>query len=59
MTVTCVQVHSPPYLFEAFLFRPVDDVASSARVTDTAVVLRLLKRTSEPWEALLTDAGTS
>lgn len=53
----CAQVHSPPYLLEAFLFQPIDDVSSSARVTDAAVFLRLQKKTSEPWKDLLTDAG--
>lgn len=53
----CAQVHHPPYLFEAFLLQPIDDVGSSARVTDSAVFLRLLKRTPEPWEGLLTHAG--
>lgn len=53
----CAQVHYPPYLFEAFLFQPVDDVGSSARVTDTAVFLCLLKKTPEPWKDLITDAG--
>lgn len=51
-------MHDPPYLFEAFLFQPVDDLGSSARVSDSAVLLRLLKKTPEPWEDLLADAGT-
>lgn len=57
MCELCAQVHYPPYLFEAFLFQPIVDVGSSARVTDTAVFLRLQKKTSEPWKDLLTDAG--
>lgn len=55
--VTCVQVHSPPYLFEAFLFQPVDEAASTARVTDTCVFISLPKKTSSLWKDLLSDAG--
>lgn len=55
---TCAQVHYPPYLFEGFLGQPVEEVGSSARVSDAAVLLRLLKKTREPWEDLLADAGT-
>ncbi|XP_029687968.1 dynein axonemal assembly factor 4 isoform X2 [Takifugu rubripes] len=57
LTQDYLKVHHPPYLFEAFLLQPIDDVGSSARVTDSAVFLRLLKRTPEPWEGLLTHAG--
>ncbi|XP_056908742.1 dynein assembly factor 4, axonemal isoform X3 [Takifugu flavidus] len=57
LTQDYLKVHHPPYLFEAFLLQPIDDVGSSARVTDSAVFLRLLKRAPEPWEGLLTDAG--
>lgn len=53
----CAQVHYPPYLFEAFLFQPVDDAASTARVTDTCVFISLPKKASSLWKDLLSDAG--
>lgn len=54
----CVQVHHPPYLFEAFLFQPVDDAASTARVTHTCVSISLSKKTSGLWKGLVSAAGT-
>lgn len=53
----CVQVHHPPYLFEAFLVQPVDEAASTARVTDAGVVISLAKKTCGLWKDLLSAAG--
>lgn len=53
----CVQVHHPPYLFEAFLVQPVDEAASTARVTDACVFISLAKKTSGLWKDLLSAAG--
>lgn len=55
--MNCAQVHYPPYLFEAFLFQPVDEAASTARVTDTCVSISLPKKTSGLWKDLLSAAG--
>ncbi|XP_038562633.1 dynein assembly factor 4, axonemal isoform X1 [Micropterus salmoides] len=48
-----LKVHYPPYLFEAFLFEPVDDTRSTAKVGNGCVVLSLPKRTNTVWEHLM------
>ncbi|XP_029010287.1 dynein assembly factor 4, axonemal [Betta splendens] len=48
-----LKVHFPPYLFEAFLFEPVDDQRSTAKVGNGAVVFSLPKRTNNVWEHLM------
>lgn len=56
-TLVCAQVHQPPYLFEAFLFQPVDEAAGTARLADTRVVISLPKKTLGLWTRLRADAG--
>lgn len=53
----CAQVHQPPYLFEVFLFQPVDQAASTARLTDTCVFLSLPKKSCGLWSDLHSHAG--
>ncbi|XP_044048311.1 dynein assembly factor 4, axonemal [Siniperca chuatsi] len=48
-----LKVHYPPYLFEAFLFEPVDDARSTAKVGNGRVVISLPKRTNKVWEHLM------
>ncbi|KAK9517301.1 hypothetical protein VZT92_025184 [Zoarces viviparus] len=48
-----LKVHYPPYLFEAFLFEPVDDDRSTAKVGGGVAVFSLLKRTNKVWEHLM------
>ncbi|KAK2841764.1 hypothetical protein Q5P01_011964 [Channa striata] len=48
-----VKVHYPPYLFEAFLFEPVHDDRSTAKLGDGVVVISLPKRSSKVWENLM------
>ncbi|XP_054476710.1 dynein assembly factor 4, axonemal [Anoplopoma fimbria] len=48
-----LKVHYPPYLFEAFLFEPVDDDRSTAKVGDGVAVFSLPKRTNKVWEHLM------
>ncbi|TKS74006.1 Dynein assembly factor 4, axonemal [Collichthys lucidus] len=48
-----LKVHYPPYLFEAFLFEPVDDVRSSAKVGNGVAVISLPKRSNKEWEQLM------
>ncbi|XP_068459490.1 dynein axonemal assembly factor 4 [Clinocottus analis] len=48
-----LKVHYPPYLFEAFLFEPVDDDRSTAKVGDGVAVFNLPKRTNKVWEHLM------
>ncbi|XP_060115788.1 dynein axonemal assembly factor 4 isoform X2 [Heteronotia binoei] len=51
-----LKVSAPPFLFEAFLWAPVDEARSTARLEDGALLLALRKREAAPWEALL-DPG--
>nr|XP_046251109.1 dynein assembly factor 4, axonemal isoform X2 [Scatophagus argus] len=48
-----LKVHYPPYLFEAFLFQPVDDAGSTAKIGDGVVTFSLPKRTHTLWEHLM------
>ncbi|XP_026221798.1 dynein assembly factor 4, axonemal [Anabas testudineus] len=48
-----VKVHFPPYLFEAFLFEPVDDDKSTAKVGNGVVLISLPKRTNKEWDHLM------
>lgn len=52
-----IQVHYPPYLFEAFLFEPIDDVRSSAKVGNGVAVISLPKRSNKEWEQLMITTG--
>ncbi|KAM8891020.1 dynein axonemal assembly factor 4 isoform 2-T2 [Spinachia spinachia] len=49
-----LKVHYPPYLFEAFLFEPVDDNKSNVKVGDGVAVFSMPKRTNKVWEHLMT-----
>lgn len=49
----CAQVHYPPYLFEAFLLEPVDDVRSAAKVGNGVVVISLSKKANKIWDHLV------
>ncbi|XP_036963800.1 dynein assembly factor 4, axonemal [Acanthopagrus latus] len=48
-----LKVHFSPHLFEAFLFEPVDDVRSTAKVGNGVAVISLSKRTNKIWEHLM------
>ncbi|XP_037623621.1 dynein assembly factor 4, axonemal [Sebastes umbrosus] len=48
-----LKVHYPPYLFEAFLYEPVDDDRSTAKVGNGAALISLPKRTNKLWEHLM------
>ncbi|XP_059191882.1 dynein assembly factor 4, axonemal [Centropristis striata] len=48
-----LKVHFPPYLFEAFLFEPVDDDRSTAKVGNGVAVISLQKRTNKVWKHLM------
>uniref|UniRef100_A0A3Q3BGG2 Dynein axonemal assembly factor 4 n=1 Tax=Kryptolebias marmoratus TaxID=37003 RepID=A0A3Q3BGG2_KRYMA len=52
-----LKVHFPPYLFEAFLFQPVDDERSSAKIGNGVAVFSLPKRTEGLWERLVLNSG--
>lgn len=46
------QVSYPPYLFECFLFAPVEDVKGKATVGNGAVVFSLIKKEAGIWSNL-------
>uniref|UniRef100_A0A3Q1FNM6 Dynein axonemal assembly factor 4 n=1 Tax=Acanthochromis polyacanthus TaxID=80966 RepID=A0A3Q1FNM6_9TELE len=48
-----LKVSFPPYLFEAFLFEPVDEDRSSAKVGNGVALISLPKRTSKQWDQLM------
>uniref|UniRef100_A0A3B3W076 Dynein axonemal assembly factor 4 n=1 Tax=Poecilia latipinna TaxID=48699 RepID=A0A3B3W076_9TELE len=52
-----LKVHFPPFLFEAFLFEPVDDDRSSAKVGNGVAVFTLPKKTHKVWEHLMITTG--
>ncbi|XP_016888442.1 dynein axonemal assembly factor 4 isoform X1 [Cynoglossus semilaevis] len=48
-----LKVHFPPFLFEAFLYRPVDENRSSAKIGNGVAVFTLMKTSRETWEQLM------
>uniref|UniRef100_A0A667ZYW0 Dynein axonemal assembly factor 4 n=1 Tax=Myripristis murdjan TaxID=586833 RepID=A0A667ZYW0_9TELE len=48
-----LKVHFPPFLFEAFLFEPVNDDRSSAKIGNGVAALALPKITHKLWEQLM------
>ncbi|XP_073709910.1 dynein axonemal assembly factor 4 [Misgurnus anguillicaudatus] len=47
-----LKVSFPPFLFEAFLFGPIDEEKSDAKIGNGAAVFTLQKKTHELWEKL-------
>uniref|UniRef100_A0A803TG62 Dynein axonemal assembly factor 4 n=1 Tax=Anolis carolinensis TaxID=28377 RepID=A0A803TG62_ANOCA len=52
-----VKVSSPPFLFEALLWAPIDNARSTAKVEEGCVSFTLYKREPGPWESLLMEGG--
>uniref|UniRef100_A0A3P8S1M9 Dynein axonemal assembly factor 4 n=1 Tax=Amphiprion percula TaxID=161767 RepID=A0A3P8S1M9_AMPPE len=48
-----LKVNFPPYLFEAFLFEPVDEDRSSAKVGNGVALISLPKRINKQWDQLM------
>ncbi|KAG7504535.1 dynein assembly factor 4, axonemal [Solea senegalensis] len=48
-----LKVHYPPFLFEVFLFEPIDNDRSTAKVGNGVAILSLSKRTNQMWEQLM------
>ncbi|XP_035810673.1 dynein assembly factor 4, axonemal isoform X2 [Amphiprion ocellaris] len=48
-----LKVSFPPYLFEAFLFEPVDEDRSSAKVGNGVALISLPKRINKQWDQLM------
>ncbi|XP_072472089.1 dynein axonemal assembly factor 4 isoform X3 [Notamacropus eugenii] len=47
-----LKVNYPPFLFEAFLYAPIDDINSKAKIGNDAIVFTLFKKEIGMWEAL-------
>ncbi|XP_075387545.1 dynein axonemal assembly factor 4 isoform X1 [Tenrec ecaudatus] len=51
-TETYLKVNHPPFLFEVFLYAPIDDESSKAKIGDDAIVFTLYKKEAAMWETL-------
>ncbi|XP_007933339.1 dynein axonemal assembly factor 4 [Orycteropus afer afer] len=51
-TENYLKVNFPPFLFEAFLYAPIDDESSKAKVGNDAIVFTLYKKEAAMWENL-------
>ncbi|XP_042543751.1 dynein axonemal assembly factor 4 isoform X2 [Dipodomys spectabilis] len=47
-----VQVNFPPFLFEVFLYAPIDDASSKAKIGNDTVIFTLYKKEVAMWEML-------
>uniref|UniRef100_A0ABM5EY15 Dynein axonemal assembly factor 4 n=1 Tax=Pogona vitticeps TaxID=103695 RepID=A0ABM5EY15_9SAUR len=52
-----LKVNSPPFLFEAVLYAPIDDVRSTAKIENGSVFFTLYKKESALWESLVMENG--
>ncbi|XP_051512003.1 dynein axonemal assembly factor 4-like isoform X2 [Myxocyprinus asiaticus] len=50
-----LKVSFPPFLFEAFLFQPIDEEKSGAKIGNGVAVFTLQKKREELWEKLITN----
>ncbi|XP_023084345.1 dynein assembly factor 4, axonemal isoform X3 [Piliocolobus tephrosceles] len=51
-TENYLKVNFPPFLFEAFLYAPIDDESSKAKIGNDTVVFTLYKKEAAMWETL-------
>ncbi|XP_004835409.1 dyslexia susceptibility 1 candidate gene 1 protein isoform X2 [Heterocephalus glaber] len=51
-TENYLKVNFPPFLFEAFLYAPIDDGSSKAKIGNDAIVFTLHKKEAVMWESL-------
>ncbi|XP_017398852.1 dynein assembly factor 4, axonemal isoform X2 [Cebus imitator] len=51
-TENYLKVNFPPFLFEAFLYAPIDDENSKAKVGNDTIVFTLYKKEAAMWESL-------
>uniref|UniRef100_A0A4W2D9W7 Dynein axonemal assembly factor 4 n=1 Tax=Bos indicus x Bos taurus TaxID=30522 RepID=A0A4W2D9W7_BOBOX len=49
---TNTQVNCPPFLFEVFLYAPIDDESSKAKIGNNTIVFTLRKKEAAMWETL-------
>lgn len=52
-----LQVSFPPFLFEVFLFGPINEEKSEAKIGNGVAVFTLHKKRDELWEQLFTNIG--
>uniref|UniRef100_A0A3B4ZWU6 Dynein axonemal assembly factor 4 n=1 Tax=Stegastes partitus TaxID=144197 RepID=A0A3B4ZWU6_9TELE len=52
-----LKVSFPPYLFESFLFEPVDEDRSSAKVGNGVALISLPKKTNKHWQQLMINTS--
>ncbi|XP_062998289.1 dynein axonemal assembly factor 4 [Elgaria multicarinata webbii] len=52
-----LKVNCPPFLFEAILYAPIDDVHSTAKIENDSVFFTLYKKEVGMWESLLMENG--
>uniref|UniRef100_A0A6I8PHT8 Dynein axonemal assembly factor 4 n=1 Tax=Ornithorhynchus anatinus TaxID=9258 RepID=A0A6I8PHT8_ORNAN len=51
-TENYLKVNFSPFIFEVFLYAPIDDINSKAKVGDGAILFTLYKKTAAMWETL-------
>ncbi|XP_074150670.1 dynein axonemal assembly factor 4 isoform X1 [Sminthopsis crassicaudata] len=51
-TENYLKVNYSPFIFEAFLYAPIDDINSKAKIGNDAIVFTLFKKEIGMWEAL-------
>ncbi|XP_069339671.1 dynein axonemal assembly factor 4 isoform X1 [Eulemur rufifrons] len=51
-TENYLKVNFPPFLFEAFLYAPIDDASSKAKIGNDTVIFTLYKKEAAMWETL-------
>ncbi|XP_002753550.1 dynein axonemal assembly factor 4 isoform X5 [Callithrix jacchus] len=51
-TENYLKVNFPPFLFEAFLYAPIDDENSKAKIGNDTIVFTLYKKEAAMWETL-------
>ncbi|XP_020736890.1 dynein axonemal assembly factor 4 isoform X2 [Odocoileus virginianus] len=51
-TENYLKVNSPPFLFEVFLYAPIDDESSRAKIGNNIIVFTLHKKEAAMWETL-------
>uniref|UniRef100_A0A8D0GGN2 Dynein axonemal assembly factor 4 n=1 Tax=Sphenodon punctatus TaxID=8508 RepID=A0A8D0GGN2_SPHPU len=52
-----LKVNFPPFLFEAFLYAPIDETHSTAKIGDGSIVFTLYKKEVGIWESLCMENG--
>ena len=50
-------MNCPPFLFEVFLYAPIDDESSKAKIGNDTIVFTLHKKEAAMWETLSLSGG--